>query len=94
MARKNIAESDGAVGGDGMALALKFAITDQHYFRYSFDSSGTGPNARYTAEANADLDCDGTYSTFQLVGTGDPSATSAECNQVGTAAIFRDNETE
>jgi prepilin-type N-terminal cleavage/methylation domain-containing protein len=74
--------------------AMKFAITDQHYFQYSYDSSGTLASARYTAEANADLDCDTIKSTFQLVGTGDPKATMAECDQVGTPAIFRDNETE
>ena len=74
--------------------ALKFAITDQHYFQYSYDSAGTMVDAKYTAEANADLDCDGTRSTFQLVGKGDPSATGAECDSVGVSAIFRDNETE
>ena len=74
--------------------ALKFAITDQHYFQYSYNSSGELSKARYTAEANGDLDCDTKMSTFQLVGTGDPKATGAECDSVGTAAIFRDNETE
>ncbi len=74
--------------------ALKFAITDQHYFQYSYDSSGTLKDAKYTATANGDLDCDGQMSTFQLVGNGDPAATAAECDQVGSAAIYRDNETE
>ncbi len=74
--------------------ALKFAITDQHYFIYSYQSSGLYGQAIFTAEANADLDCDTTMSTFQLVGKGDPKSTGAECDMQGSAAIFRDNETE
>ena len=74
--------------------ALKFAITDQHYFQYSYKSAGVYGAATFTAEANADLDCDGTLSTFQLVGRGDPKSTGAECDMQGSAAIFRDNETE
>jgi prepilin-type N-terminal cleavage/methylation domain-containing protein len=74
--------------------ALKFAITDEHYFQYSYNSTGTLSTARYTAEANADLDCDTIFSTFQIVGTGDPNARKAECNAVGAPAIFRDQETE
>jgi prepilin-type N-terminal cleavage/methylation domain-containing protein len=74
--------------------ALKFAITDQHYFQYSYNSSGTLSSALYIAEANGDLDCDTKMSTFRLIGSGDPEATGADCNQVGAAAIFRDNETE
>lgn len=74
--------------------ALKFGITDEHYFQYHFNSSGTLSTAKFTAEANADLDCDGIFSTFQLVGTGDPQATYHECNAVGSPALFRDQETE
>ena len=75
--------------------ALRFAITDQHYFQYRFESSGVGAAAKYTASAHADLDCDGVQSTFQLVGTGDADCVEgAACDQVGPAAIFRDNETE
>ncbi|MBP47098.1 MAG: hypothetical protein CMH53_04090 [Myxococcales bacterium] len=74
--------------------ALKFSITDQHYFQYSYASAGTKKAAMYTAEANADLDCDSVFSTFQLVGGGDPAATNAECNAVGSPAIYRENETE
>jgi type IV pilus assembly protein PilA len=74
--------------------ALKFSITDEHYFQYTYASAGTLSTAKYTATANADLDCDGTFSTFQLVGTGDPNARKAECNAVGAPAIFRDQETE
>ena len=74
--------------------ALQFAITDQHHFVYSYDSSGSLTTATFTAEANGDLDCDGTFSTFQMVGTGDPAATKAECNQIAAPSIYRDQETE
>lgn len=74
--------------------ALRFAMRDDHYFQYQYHSTGVLSNARYTAEANADLDCDGTYSTFQLSGGGDPGATYDECNAIGAPAMFRDQETE
>ena len=74
--------------------AIKFAVTDQHYFQYAYASSGTMNSAKFTATANADLDCDGTMSTFQLVGKADPAATKAECDMETSPAIFRDNETE
>ena len=74
--------------------ALKFAITDQHFFQYSYTSTGVYGTATFTAQANADLDCDTIMSTFQLTGTGDPKSTGAECDMSGTPAIFRDNETE
>lgn len=75
--------------------ALKFAITDQHYFQYKYDTNGTTKSgAIYTARAHADLDCNSVLSTFQLVGNGDPNATNSECDSVGASAIFRDNETE
>jgi type IV pilus assembly protein PilA len=74
--------------------ALKFAMTDSHYFQYSYDSTGIYGAAKFTAEANADLDCDTTMSTFKFLGLGDPKATGAECDMAASAGIQRDNETE
>jgi len=75
--------------------ALKFAITDAHYFQYAFDSSGVLADARYVASAHADLDCDGISSTYEIAMAGDPKATEADCDAVSSAAaMFRDNETE
>lgn len=74
--------------------ALRFSISDEHYFQYTFNSSGNLKTARYTAQAHADLDCDTIMSTFQYVGIGDPAATFAECNAVGNVGIFSDLETE
>ena len=46
--------------------ALKFALSDAHYFNYQFQAGGTGTDAKYTADAFGDLDCDGTRSTYEL----------------------------
>ena len=75
--------------------ALSFQISDEVYFQYGFSSNGsTLKAAQATANAHADLDCDKTYSTFQRMIFGDPSAQYAECSQVGSSAFFVDNETE
>ena len=75
-----------------------FQMNDQHYFTYAFDSNGkTLSEARFTASAYADLDCDGVFSTFQRMGYGDPSANMAECELLplkGSAAFYVENETE
>ena len=73
--------------------ALKFAITDQHDFVYPYVANTASLGAALST-AHADLDCDGILSTFSLALKGDPNATHAECDQVGTGAIFRENETE
>ena len=75
--------------------ALSFQMNDQHYFVYSFDSNGqTLDGAQFTAQANADLDCDGIQSTFQRIGWGDPNATYAECSANGSSAFYVEHETE
>lgn len=75
--------------------ALSFQMNDQHYFVYSFASNGFAKDqAQFTANAHADLDCDGVQSTFQRIGFGDPEATGAECSMYGSAAFYVDRETE
>ncbi len=74
--------------------ALNFQMNDQHYFGYTYQSAGTVAAARFTATANADLDCDGTLSTFQRYGYGDESASQAECSMKGSSAFYKDSETE
>ena len=51
--------------------ALKFGLTEPHYYQYRFISSGITNNAQYTAVARGDLDCDGIYSTFEIRGRVD-----------------------
>ena len=74
--------------------ALNFQMNDQHYFGYSFESSGTLAAARFTASAHADLDCDGTLSTFQRFGYGDATSSHAECSMKGSSQFYKNNETE
>ena len=74
--------------------ALLFQMQDQHYFVYGFESAGDLDTATFTASAYADLDCDGTQSTFQRAAFGDPQATLGECSVVGSPAFFVDQETE
>lgn len=75
--------------------SVSFQITDQHYFTYSFiQNNQTLSDAQFTAQANADLDCDTIQSTFQRLGFGDPGATKAECSLQGSSAFYVENETE
>lgn len=60
---------------------LKFEMTDPHYFGYRFESSGEGATAKFTATAHADMDCDGTLSTFQRFGYGEIDA-QGDCTVV------------
>lgn len=75
--------------------ALTFQITDEVYFVYSYSSNGgILQTAQATANAHADLDCDGEMSTFQRLIFGDPKAQYAECSAVNASAMYFDNETE
>jgi len=74
--------------------ALNFQMNDQHYFGYVYTSSGTIANAKFTAAAHADLDCDATLSTFERYGYGDATASHAECSMKGSSAFYKNNETE
>ena len=63
-------------------VALNFNIPDPHHYRPIYDSAATGTSATFTAKANGDLDCDGTFSTFQRqgrinAGSGDVEASGA-----------------
>ncbi|MBI4509660.1 MAG: type II secretion system protein [Deltaproteobacteria bacterium] len=51
--------------------ALQFAMTMPHYYRYEYESTGSagaGAGSRFTVRAFGDLDCDGVFSTFEMVG--------------------------
>ena len=74
--------------------ALNFQMNDQHYFGYHYTSAGTLAAAKFTASANADLDCDTTLSTFERYGYGDETASHAECSMKGSSAFYKNNETE
>ncbi len=74
--------------------ALSFELRDQHYFGYSFVSSGTVETAKFTATANADLDCDGEVSTFERYGYGTSGNASGDCEASQASAYFRKGDTE
>ena len=71
-------------------VALNFNIPDPHHFRPVYDSAGVGTSSTFTAKANADLDCDGTFSTFQR--QGKVSATSGDVEASGAAYVDKEIE--
>jgi hypothetical protein len=73
--------------------ALYFQMNEPHYFHYAYTSTGVGNDAKFTVSAYADLDCDGEWSTFERYGYGEVDA-SGECSMKGSAAFFKDKETE
>ncbi|MBM4370073.1 MAG: prepilin-type N-terminal cleavage/methylation domain-containing protein [Deltaproteobacteria bacterium] len=79
--------------------ALKFEMTDAHYFQYLFDATGTDGDAQFTAHAQADLDCDTNFSTFQRYGKGEAvehltNKLGGECRVSQGAALYTFNEVE
>lgn len=68
---------------------IGFEISDPHYFQYRFASSGLGKTARFTAGAHADLDCNGTLSTYERTATVD-----AQNRVVGSASLYVKNGNE
>ena len=51
--------------------AIRFGLTEPHYYQYTYTATGTTNNAVYTARAIGNLDCDATYSTFEIRGAVD-----------------------
>jgi hypothetical protein len=70
---------------DPVWQALHFVISDPHYYSYRFISDDHG----FTAGAYGDLDCDGTYSTFEIIGSVGPDGTIT-----GGSGVFTKNELE
>lgn len=52
--------------------ALRFGYADPHYFQWRYESSGEGRAAQFRITARADLDCDGSYSSYELRGAIGP----------------------
>ena len=50
---------------------LKFGLNEPHYFMFQYEAGGATDVAYYTANAYGDLDCDDTFSTYQITGTVD-----------------------
>ena len=64
---------------------LRFSMDDPFQYSYTFESGDT----EFSARAEGDLDCDGTYSTFEIVGKVGPGGEIS-----GGAGVFKDNELE
>jgi type IV pilus assembly protein PilA len=70
--------------------ALKFSIDDPHYYWYTYTGgAGVGTGSTFSAAANGNLNCDGTYSTFELVGSVQPDGTVT-----GSAGMYINNDLE
>jgi hypothetical protein len=57
-------------------LDMRFSVTQPQYYAYSFDSEGSGPTAKGTAEARGDLDGNGVWATFKATVAPDDSLTA------------------
>lgn len=76
--------------GEKLWVDLKFSIATSHYFQYGYrDNRNTGTAATYTIRARADLDCDSSLSTFQMVGR-----VNANTNEQIRGGIFAVNDGE
>lgn len=69
--------------------AIGFEIADPHRYQYRFRQRNRDANARFTAGGYGDLDCDGTFSTFERIGHVD-----TQWRVVGSGAIYIDKELE
>jgi hypothetical protein len=70
---------------DPVWQALKFSVDDPHYYSYEYRSTGTA----FTVIAYGDLNCDGVYSTFEMIGSIGIDGTIS-----GSADIMKDRELE
>ena len=74
---------------------LGFLPKGAHYFKYCFESTGTGRQAMFRAAAYADLDCDGQWSTFMRDGWAvDSDETRRGCPRLRDPTFYVENETE
>jgi hypothetical protein len=74
--------------------ALNFQLTDQHWFGYAIESEGTASDALFTARAQADLDCDGTFSTWEQYLYGVADGAGVDCSVESAPALYVHLETE
>ena len=69
--------------------ALNFSVDDPFYYWYTYSSAGTDTGASFTADSNGDLDCDGTYSTFERKGS-----VLSDRSVSGAGGLFTNNDIE
>lgn len=69
--------------------ALQFAEDDPFYYWYTYNSSGVDTASTANIDANGDLDCDGTYSTFER-----KAAVLSDRTVSGAGGLFTANDVE
>jgi type IV pilus assembly protein PilA len=74
---------------DATWVALQFSVDDPHYYMYSY--TGGDHTTEFTSRANGDLDCDGTYSTFEMYGVINSVYSDGPS---GNAGLYRENDLE
>jgi len=70
-------------------VQLKFSLDEPHYYMYTFTSSGNVNTSKFTATANGNLDCDATYSTFEVT-----SGVNTDGELTGASSPYRTDELE
>ena len=53
---------------DGVWLALKFSIPDEHTYTPGYSGANTGTSATFTAYARGNLNCDAVFAEFSRIG--------------------------
>jgi len=79
---------DATLWVDAPWVALMFSVDDPHYYSYQYEV--VDKQRQFTVRAFGDLDCDGEYSTFEMVGTVDPSTGEVS----GGPSLMRTDELE
>ena len=74
---------------DPVWSSLKFSMDDPHYYQYTYIGAGTANASQFTARANGNLDCDTTYSTFEMTGQ-----VAADGVVTGQAGQYSNNDLE
>jgi type IV pilus assembly protein PilA len=70
--------------------ALNFSVDDPFYYWYTYTATNqTGTGSVFAADANGDLDCDNTYSTFERKGS-----VLADFSVSGAGGIFSNQDIE
>ena len=63
---------------------LGFAVTQNHYYWYEYETTGTGSEAAFTARAQGDLNCNLSFSAFERVVGVNPQTGEV----IGGGAVF------
>lgn len=78
------AKYDGvAAWGAQTWVDLNFRMENKHYYQYGYDG---GISTEFTAKAQGDLDCDGSFSLFQRKGIVDASTNDIKANDLKPVA--------